>query len=89
MIRVCDSCGEWVEEIVVSDDGAAICTHCGHARPFLRLPLFQVTGASGSGKTRVCRDLPSALPECVILDQDILLSGLPWNSTDAIGYASQ
>ena len=63
---------------MVSDDGAAICTHCGHARPFLRLPLFQVTGASGSGKTRVCRDLPSALPECVILDQDILLSGLPW-----------
>lgn len=55
-----------------------VCPHCGHRRPFLRLPLFQVTGASGAGKTRVCRDLPAALPECVVLDQDILLSGLPW-----------
>lgn len=78
MIRVCERCSEWIEEIVVSNDGAAVCTHCGHSRPFLRLPLFQVTGASGAGKTRVCRDLPSVLPECVILDQDILLSGLPW-----------
>jgi hypothetical protein len=42
------------------------------------LALFQVTGASAAGKSRVCRDLPAALPECVVLDQDILLSGLPW-----------
>lgn len=67
-----------MEEIVVSDEPAVICPHCGHHRPFLRLPLFQVTGASAAGKSRVCRDLPAALPECVVLDQDILLSGLPW-----------
>lgn len=78
MFRVCENCGEWIEEIVVSDDGAVVCSHCGSHRAFLRLPLFQVAGASGAGKTRVCRDLPAALPECVVLDQDILLSGLPW-----------
>jgi hypothetical protein len=67
-----------MEEIVVSDEPAVVCPHCGHHRPFLRRPLFQVTGASGSGKSRVGRDLAAALPECVVLDQDILLSGLPW-----------
>jgi broad-specificity NMP kinase len=77
VFRVCESCGEWIEEIVVSD-GAMVCMHCGYSRPFVRLPLFQVTGASGAGKSRVCRDLPAALPECVVLDQDILLTGLPW-----------
>jgi hypothetical protein len=78
MLRVCESCCEWIEEIIVSDEPAVVCPHCGHHRAFLRLPLFQVTGASATGKTRVCRDLPTALPECVVLDQDILLSGLPW-----------
>jgi hypothetical protein len=78
MLRVCDNCGEWMDEIIVSAEPAVICPFCGHHRPFLRLPLFQVTGASGSGKSRVCRDLPAALRECVVLDQDILLSGLPW-----------
>jgi hypothetical protein len=67
-----------MEEIVVSDEPAVVCPHCGHHRPFLRLPLFQVTGASAAGKSRVCRDLPASLPDCVVLDQDILLSGLPW-----------
>jgi hypothetical protein len=67
-----------MDEIVVSEEPAVVCPLCGHRRPFLRLPLFQVTGASGAGKSWVCRDLPRALPECVVLDQDILLSGLPW-----------
>jgi hypothetical protein len=67
-----------MEEIVISEEPAVVCPLCGYHRPFLRLPLFQVTGASAAGKSRVCRDLPAALPECVVLDQDILLSGLPW-----------
>jgi hypothetical protein len=67
-----------MEEIVVSDAPAVVCPHCGYHRRFLRLPLFQVTGASAAGKSRVCRELPASLPECVVLDQDILLSGLAW-----------
>jgi broad-specificity NMP kinase/DNA-directed RNA polymerase subunit RPC12/RpoP len=78
MLRVCESCGAWIEEIVVTDEPAMVCPSCGYRRPFLRPPLFQVTGASGAGKTRVSRDLPAALPECVVLEQDILLAGLPW-----------
>src|ERR1041384_2340029 len=80
MFQVCESCGEWNEEIIVSDDGAVVCRHCGHRHPLLRLPLFQITGASGAGKTRVARDLPAALAECVVLDQDLTLSGLPWET---------
>jgi broad-specificity NMP kinase len=48
-------------------------------RRTLRLPLFQITGASGTGKTTVGRELPAALPECVVLDQDVTLAGLPWD----------
>ena len=77
VFRVCERCGEWIDEIVVFE-GAMVCTHCGLSRPFVRLPLFQLTGASGAGKSRVYLDLPAALPECVVLDQDIVLSGLPW-----------
>jgi broad-specificity NMP kinase len=78
MLRVCDNCGEWIDEIIVSAEPAVVCPFCGRHRPFLRLPLFQVTGASGSGKSVVCSYLPAVLKECVVLDQDILLSGLPW-----------
>jgi hypothetical protein len=50
----------------------AVCPHCGHAQPFLRLPLFIITGASGAGKTTACLALVGQLPECVVLDSDIL-----------------
>jgi gluconate kinase/DNA-directed RNA polymerase subunit RPC12/RpoP len=79
VLRVCERCREWMDEIAVSEPAVIVCRRCGHRRPFVRLPLFQVTGASGAGKSRVARDLPAALPECVVLDQDILLSGPPWD----------
>ncbi len=80
MLWVCEGCGLWAEaaEIGVTDEPAFVCPHCGHHRPFVRQPLFQVTGASGAGKTRVARDLPAALPECAVFDQDLLLDAAPW-----------
>lgn len=78
-MRVCERCGEWSDELVVVDD-AVVCAHCGHGTPFLRRPLFQVTGASGAGKTAVWRPLVAALPECVVLDQDATLCGLDWET---------
>jgi hypothetical protein len=47
-------------------------------RPFLRAPLFLVTGASGAGKSRAYRDLSLALREATVLDQDITLSEQMW-----------
>jgi predicted kinase len=76
MLQICGRCGEWIEEVTVTEEAALVCPHCGDRQPFVRLPLFQVTGASGSGKSRVARDLPAALPDCVVLDQDVLWHGV-------------
>ena len=73
MFNVCPRCGQYADDKTIDPAGPyAICPHCGHAHPFLRLPLFVLTGASGTGKTTVCLELPRALPECVCLEADIL-----------------
>jgi hypothetical protein len=51
----------------------AVCPACGESEPARRLPLFVVTGASGSGKTTVYPHLVATLGECVILDLDWLI----------------
>lgn len=78
MPRVCPECGEWCEEEPIDFTvPAVICPHCQYGEPFLRLPLFVITGASGAGKTTLGRHLPARLPECVTLDTDILWGVLP------------
>ena len=93
MYNVCPRCGLYSEEkaIELQDDSRqdartgvgdlarAICPHCGYGHPFLRQPLFVLTGASGAGKTAVCLELSCAqlegapwVPNCVFLEQDIL-----------------
>lgn len=74
--NVCPECGSWeVEKRIVPMDGklaVALCSTCGAGLRFLRLPLFVVSGASGSGKTTVMHHLLHTLPECVVLESDIL-----------------
>jgi hypothetical protein len=50
----------------------AVCPSCGHAHSFLRLPLFLVSGASGTGKTALALELARRDPRCVHLESDIL-----------------
>jgi hypothetical protein len=71
MFYVCERCGGWSDEVVVQGV-VHICSECGHRRRFRRLPLFAVSGASGAGKTAVGNRLPAALPECVVLEHDLL-----------------
>jgi len=54
------------------------CTNCGHHEPFVQLPVFLVTGPSGTGKSAVCRLLPGLLGDpYVVLEQDLVwLAGL-------------
>jgi hypothetical protein len=60
------------EEKTIDPGGPfAICRYCGHAQPFKQLPLFIVTGASGSGKSAACLLLAPLLPECIVLEADL------------------
>ncbi len=76
MFNVCPQCGMYSVEKEIDPRGPrAICPHCGHAHPFLRLPLFLLSGASGTGKSTICLGLDAQLPECVCLESDILWRG--------------
>jgi hypothetical protein len=72
MFNICPRCGMYSEQKTIDPSGPfAICRHCGHAHPFKQLPLFIVTGASGSGKSAACLQLVPLLPECVVLETDL------------------
>lgn len=64
-------------ESTSSFSAMAACADCGSEHEFLRLPLFIITGASGTGKTTVGLALSavnrqSELDNFIVLDQDIL-----------------
>ena len=72
MLYTCPHCGVFRPDMTV-DGGrdAVVCPECGHERAFIRMPLFAVGGASGSGKTAVCGLLAGKVPGVVCLDGDI------------------
>ena len=74
MINVCTNCGEYRADKTIDPRGPhAICPVCEHAHPFLQLPLLIVSGASGAGKTTMCRKLGTKkYQDAVLLDSDIL-----------------
>src|SRR5205085_2810852 len=59
--------------VMAPRDDLAVCPVCGASEMARRLPLFVVTGASGSGKTTVFPHLVAALPECLVFDVDWLI----------------
>lgn len=76
---ICAGCGVWTAEPRVLSDGAGSvldCVSCGHREPYRRLPLFALTGPSGTGKTTVGRLLVPMLDAvAVVLEQDLLWVG--------------
>jgi broad-specificity NMP kinase len=73
-LKICTACGQRMDAPVVPADTAVIiCADCGHRQPFLRLPMFALTGPSGTGKSTVGRLLASELGgSVVVLEQDVL-----------------
>jgi broad-specificity NMP kinase len=73
-LQICVGCGTRFEEPVAATDGPAlVCAGCGHRQPFRRLPLFSLTGPSGTGKSTVARLLTAALGDrVVVVEQDVL-----------------
>ncbi|MET0132764.1 MAG: nucleoside kinase, partial [Kibdelosporangium sp.] len=59
--------------VVPADEAVVVCEACGHRQPFLRLPMFALTGPSGTGKSTVSRMLAGELGGAVVvLEQDVL-----------------
>jgi predicted kinase len=73
MMNVCYQCGLYRADKKIDPAGPyAICPECGYKHPFQHLPLFIVSGASGTGKTAVCQHLTGKITQAVLLDSDIL-----------------
>ncbi|WP_444961223.1 AAA family ATPase [Nocardiopsis sp. M1B1] len=74
---ICTHCGEWDE---TPDTAAGVsvlrCAFCQRTRPFLRLPLYCVSGPSGTGKSTIAGALLERLRDrFVVLEQDLLWVG--------------
>lgn len=71
---ICAGCGaraDWPR--VEPDPPAVVCAECGHHQRFARLPLWSLTGPSGTGKSTVARLLVERLGDrFVVLEQDVL-----------------
>ncbi|WP_159943857.1 MULTISPECIES: AAA family ATPase [unclassified Nocardiopsis] len=74
---ICVHCGE-LDETPDTAAGASVlrCASCGRTRPFLRLPLYCVSGPSGTGKSTIAGMLLERLRDrFVVLEQDLLWVG--------------
>lgn len=70
---ICPACGERGAGPDVVEPALLRCGRCGHLEPFARLPLFCLTGPSGTGKSTVARLLaPRVRGRVVLLEQDLL-----------------
>jgi gluconate kinase len=58
------------------------CPRCGGERRLPGLPLFVVTGASGTGKSTIAEPLRRRLPDCEVFDADVILhvAALGWDT---------
>ena len=83
MFNVCPQCGAYSERKEIDPRGPfAICPTCGYAHPFVQLPLFVLTGASGAGKTTIGLHLARSFHECVTMESDILWGAIPATAED-------
>lgn len=83
-LRICTGCGAWLDPPrVLPGEPVLVCADCGQRQPFRRLPLFSLTGPSGTGKSTVCRMLTAALSDrVVVLEQDVLWTAGLTDPTD-------
>ncbi len=71
MFNVCPKCGIYDVKKEIESSGYARCPHCDHKQAFKQLPLYVITGASGSGKTMACLELSSRTSDFVFIEADI------------------
>ncbi len=72
MFNICMQCEAYRSDKTIDLSGPyAICPICGCKHEFLRLPLFVITGASGSGKSRMAIELAKIITDVVVIECDI------------------
>lgn len=71
LVHYCQQCD--VATAMLPRADVAVCPGCGRQERAVRLALFVVTGASGSGKTAILPHLTTALPGCAVFDVDLLI----------------
>lgn len=75
MFNICVDCGQYrVDKRIDSYENKtyAICPACGYSHEFLQLPLFIVTGASGTGKSTAAYTLSGLSKDYIPMETDIL-----------------
>jgi broad-specificity NMP kinase len=87
VFNVCPNCGEYrVDKSVMPEGPYAVCPVCEYQHRFVRLPLFVVTGASGTGKTTTCLTAATSTKDFVVMESDILYSNELKTETDHQRY---
>lgn len=79
---VCKGCGMYIKPVVDKQQEILRCPECGHEEHVRILPLFIVTGASGTGKTAVVPELRRLLPDWDVFETDSI-HGIDWQQVKA------
>jgi broad-specificity NMP kinase len=80
MFDECPGCGEVHTEMPVDETGSVVrCPNCEHEEPLHREPLLVVSGAGGTGKSAVLRELRGTREDVVLLDSDVLWREELWD----------
>jgi hypothetical protein len=72
-VLFCMKCGLRTELVAVPEEQLLRCPGCSETRRLPLLPLFVVTGASGTGKSTITEPLRARLPNCEVLETDLIL----------------
>lgn len=84
MIGICAKCGNYEWDKTVKEN-EIICPKCGNRWPFVKLPLFILTGCSGVGKTTTAMEIIRRRVEFTVLDKDMFYCIMP-HETEADHY---
>ncbi len=83
MFDECPGCGERHTDMTVdSENSVVVCPGCGHREPLHQEPLLIVSGAGGTGKSTVLREMKGTRSDVVLLDADTLWREEFWEEFD-------
>ncbi|TFF84965.1 hypothetical protein EU523_00750, partial [Candidatus Heimdallarchaeota archaeon] len=74
MFNICSQCGRLTiepEVIIEEESYYLVCSDCGAKTKFKRYPLYLILGASGTGKTTLCRKITAKFKDYITVDGDV------------------